>query len=117
MLRRRTQGKSTTNHHPRRTPTNKPHQVDYKKLAALSGMTNPASASNAWARIKKKLAAQAALNDGGDTHNPKSVKSTPSKRSKKDASPNGDGDDDEHSPAKVCILSRATIHLQFLTRI
>ncbi|EGP92381.1 uncharacterized protein MYCGRDRAFT_89322 [Zymoseptoria tritici IPO323] len=32
-------------------------KVDFKKLAPLVGMGNPGSAKNAWAKIKKKLAA------------------------------------------------------------
>lgn len=39
-------------------------QVNYKKLASLAGMTNPQSAVNAWARIKKKIQAQAAEEAG-----------------------------------------------------
>lgn len=37
--------------------TLKSTQVDFKKLAPLVGMGNPGSAKNAWAKIKKKLAA------------------------------------------------------------
>lgn len=32
-----------------------PPEVDYDKLAAFAGMSNPKSASNAWAKIKPKL--------------------------------------------------------------
>ena len=42
-------------------------QIDYDKLAELSGMTNPKSASNAWAKIKTKLASTSAENAGAKT--------------------------------------------------
>ncbi|KAF2636167.1 hypothetical protein P280DRAFT_368407, partial [Massarina eburnea CBS 473.64] len=32
-----------------------PPEIDYEKLAAYAGMSNPRSASNAWAKIKNKL--------------------------------------------------------------
>ncbi|EMD66959.1 hypothetical protein GGP41_005413 [Bipolaris sorokiniana] len=32
-----------------------PPEIDYDKLAAFAGMSNPRSASNAWAKIKLKL--------------------------------------------------------------
>ena len=86
-----------TPHFPSTTVTDA-HQVDYKKLADLAGMTNPASASNAWAKIKKKIQAQA--EEGGAVANgeegtPK-PKATPSK---KRAKAKADQDDGE-SPAK-----------------
>ncbi|KAM0717141.1 hypothetical protein Q7P37_006993 [Cladosporium fusiforme] len=72
---------------------------DYKKLAALAGMTNPVSASNAWAKIQKKITAQAegvgngsATPETGDTSKP-----TPKKRAKKGG--DDDGGEDE-SPMK-----------------
>ena len=61
-------------------------QVDYKKLAALCGMTNPQSASNAWSRIRKKLHVQAAeAGDAGVGASPAGTpkatpKATPRKR-------------------------------------
>ncbi|KXT07450.1 hypothetical protein AC578_458 [Pseudocercospora eumusae] len=67
-------------------------KVDYKKLASLAGMGNPVSASNAWSKIKKKLAARAAeagatagdaSGDGDDATTPKATKATPKKRGKK----------------------------------
>lgn len=63
-------------------------------------MSNPTSASNAWARIKKKLAAQAAEygngTNGADTDRSKSPQKvkTPVKRKKKG------GVDGEESPGK-----------------
>ncbi|KAF2030065.1 hypothetical protein EK21DRAFT_112358 [Setomelanomma holmii] len=32
-----------------------PPEIDYEKLASFAGMSNPRSASNAWAKIKNKL--------------------------------------------------------------
>jgi hypothetical protein len=71
-------------------------QVDIAKLASLSGMTNKGSASNAWAKIKKKLAAKA-LEVTGDadgsattttTSTPK-PKATPRKRAKAELDEDG----------------------------
>lgn len=78
-------------------------QVDYKKLAGLCGMTNPASASNAWAKIKKKLQNQAGemnndtatATEGGDSPTKATPKATPKRKKKTDA----DADDAE-SPTK-----------------
>jgi hypothetical protein len=86
------------------TTANQTHpQVDNKKLAAMAGMSNPVSASNAWARIKKKIAAQApAAVNGSATPTPKA---TPSKKRMKAAvataagAGEASGDDDE-SPTK-----------------
>lgn len=39
---------------PSSSPSNTP-QIDYEKLAGFAGMSNPRSASNAWAKIKGKL--------------------------------------------------------------
>jgi hypothetical protein len=85
-------------------------KVDFKKLAGLVGMTNPASATNAWARIKKKIAAQAAevMGDADADENAKGhsttstpkAKATPKKRAKKEV----DEDDEDaggSSPTKV----------------
>ncbi|GIZ39916.1 hypothetical protein CKM354_000327800 [Cercospora kikuchii] len=56
-------------------------KLDYKKLAGLAGMTNPVSASNAWAKIKKKLNAQAEAVMGDGAATPSStVKATPGKK-------------------------------------
>lgn len=85
-------------------------QVNYKKLASLLGMENPVSASNAWSRIKKKLAAQASdvatAGDGGEgVDSP--MKATPKKRTPKHkkaaaAKDGEDGNDEEGngSPSK-----------------
>lgn len=93
-------------------------QPDYKKLAALAGMSNHVSASNAWAKIQKKIQAQAgdvqALGSGSNTpeaQTPKKMTSkalTPvagKKRGKKAAAAEAeDGEevegDGEESPAK-----------------
>ncbi|KAK6429213.1 hypothetical protein LTR95_014643 [Oleoguttula sp. CCFEE 5521] len=75
-------------------------KVDYKKLAGLAGMTNPVSASNAWARICKKLQAQAV--DAGDSTPAATPKAARGKKRSKadDAKEDGDGEDDEESPTK-----------------
>lgn len=78
-------------------------QVDYNKLAELCGMSNPRSASNAWAMIKKKIMAKGGVSkangeDGATTPKatPSKAKATP-KRKKK----NEDLDDAEgESPTK-----------------
>ncbi|KAF2281289.1 uncharacterized protein EI97DRAFT_429338 [Westerdykella ornata] len=49
-------------------------EIDYDKLAEATGMTNPRSASNAWAKIKHKLHAQE-----GIVATPK-AKATPKKK-------------------------------------
>lgn len=77
------------------------HQVNIKKLAGLCGMTNQGSATNAWAKIKKKIEAQGKELSGEASPTkangtPKATP-TPRKRTKKAA----DEDvDDEESPAK-----------------
>ncbi|ORY19443.1 hypothetical protein BCR34DRAFT_582166 [Clohesyomyces aquaticus] len=81
-----------------------PPEVDYEKLAVFAGMSNPRSASNAWAKIrtklmtpsdgtaapkptpKKKKAAAKAKDDGSDEANgdePTTPKKTPRKRTAK----------------------------------
>ena len=55
-------------------------QVDYKKLAGLAGMTNPASASNAWAKIQKKIAAQAGHSSDSATPEAGTPRATPGKK-------------------------------------
>ena len=78
-------------------------QVDYAKLAEACGMTNPRSASNAWANIKKKILAHAGITkeDGEGTGSPtkKTPKATPRKRTKASAG-GGDGDDEVTLVAK-----------------
>ncbi|KAH9822945.1 RNA polymerase I specific transcription initiation factor [Teratosphaeria destructans] len=83
-------------------------KIDYDKLAQECGMTNPRSASNAWAAIKKKLLAMA----GGSGENGAEAaataaaaaapKSTPGKKRGKKAADHVDGDGDEEgaSPTK-----------------
>lgn len=61
-------------------------KIDYDKLAAFAGMSNPRSASNAWAKIKVKLITPAA--DGTVPHTPKK---TP--RAKKAVAPKNEGDE------------------------
>jgi len=78
-------------------------QVDYRKLAGLAGMGNPTSASNAWAKIKKKIAAQAAA--AGATPAEGSPKAdTPKSKggaSKRKGAAAGDADDEESPTKKV----------------
>ncbi|PVI08148.1 hypothetical protein DM02DRAFT_666122 [Periconia macrospinosa] len=85
-----------------------PPDVDYDKLAAFAGMSNPKSASNAWAKIKGKLfanqaegAAAAATPKRGrakkvvDKEGDETPKTTPRKRTAKK-----DANDDNESPTK-----------------
>lgn len=72
-------------------------KVDYRKLAGLAGLTNPVSASNAWAKIKKKLAAQASDYGTANGNDGATPKPTPSKKRAKKASIE-DGEDE--SPTK-----------------
>jgi hypothetical protein len=86
-------------------------QIDYDKLASFAGMTNPRSASNAWAVLKKKLMTptdgsaplptpkkaggrkkKVDSGEGGDATPKKPT--TPRKRAKKDV------EDGEKSPKK-----------------
>ncbi|KAK1481674.1 hypothetical protein CTAM01_13922 [Colletotrichum tamarilloi] len=57
-------------------------EVDYAKLAAACGMTNPRSASNAWSVIKKKLFSDlpAQSSDSAGSSPAKRKTATPSKR-------------------------------------
>ncbi|SMR44324.1 unnamed protein product [Zymoseptoria tritici ST99CH_3D1] len=81
-------------------------KVDFKKLAPLVDMGNPGSAKNAWAKIKKKLAARA-LEVAGDTEamttttsTPK-PKATPKKRARSELKKEDTGSDDgDESPVK-----------------
>ena len=77
-------------------------QVDYEKLAAACGMTNPRSASNAWAAIKKKILAKANTTKGdGEDSTPKPTpKSTPGSKRKKKADTDADADDEQTSVKK-----------------
>lgn len=88
--------------HPHRSPVLTAILVDYNKLAEQTGMTNPRSASNAWAQIKKKIAVKGGItkdkdtngtaeNGGSEAGTPK-PKGTPRKRGKKADAEDGDGD-------------------------
>jgi hypothetical protein len=65
------------------TPLLPPHsqiaQIDYEKLAGFAGMSNPRSASNAWAKIKTKLIVPAP-NADGTTPAPTPKKAAPRKK-------------------------------------
>ncbi|KAJ4372463.1 hypothetical protein N0V83_004237 [Neocucurbitaria cava] len=63
-----------------------PPEIDYDKLAAFAGMSNPRSAGNAWAKLKNKLMS------GDDTA---SAPATPKKggAKKKTAVKDSDGDE------------------------
>ncbi|USP77222.1 uncharacterized protein yc1106_04496 [Curvularia clavata] len=63
-----------------------PPEIDYDKLAAFAGMSNPRSASNTWAKIKAKL-----LNPTLEGAVPATPKKTP--RAKKIAAPKADSDE------------------------
>ncbi|KAL1794745.1 hypothetical protein ACET3X_006561 [Alternaria dauci] len=63
-----------------------PPEIDYEKLAGYAGMSNPRSASNAWAKIKLKLMSPAA--DG-------TAPATPKKTPRKKAAAAKQEDDDE----------------------
>ncbi|KAK5110271.1 hypothetical protein LTR62_006124 [Meristemomyces frigidus] len=81
--------------------------VDYNKLATECGMSNPRSASNAWASIKKKIMFKAGnttstngASGTADDGNNSAVKATPGKkRGKAKASTEDDAEEDE-SPTK-----------------
>ncbi|KAH6638323.1 hypothetical protein C7974DRAFT_471038 [Boeremia exigua] len=61
-----------------------PPEIDYEKLAAFASMTNPRSASNAWAAIKKKLTTSA---DGAVPPTPKKAGGRKKKEDDGDATP------------------------------
>jgi hypothetical protein len=73
-------------------------QIDYEKLAGFAGMSNPRSASNAWAKIKNKLMTS---NPDGTAPTP----ATPKKaggRKKAATTPKADeGEDAEGTPKKT----------------
>ncbi|KAI4920467.1 hypothetical protein J4E85_009234 [Alternaria conjuncta] len=52
-----------------------PPEIDYEKLAAYAGMSNPRSASNAWAKLKLKL-----VTPSPDGAVPATPKKTPRKK-------------------------------------
>jgi hypothetical protein len=68
-----------------------PTQVDYKKLAGLAGFTNPASASNAWAKIQKKITAQAGPG-AADSATPEAGTPKPTPAKKRGAKVAADGE-------------------------
>ncbi|KAM0277593.1 hypothetical protein ACHAQH_005712 [Verticillium albo-atrum] len=82
-------------------------EIDYARLAAATGMTNPRSASNAWGAIKKKLfvgtppatpakvRAAAANGEGADSEK-KRKRATPKKKAVK-----GEGNDADIDAAAV----------------
>ncbi|EQB48490.1 hypothetical protein GCG54_00003687 [Colletotrichum gloeosporioides] len=77
-----------------------PPEIDYPKLAEACGMTNPRSASNAWAAIKKKLFADmpapAANEDGTAATTPaKRKRATPRKKTAPAPTPSTEEDDEE----------------------
>ncbi|GKT44556.1 uncharacterized protein ColSpa_04737 [Colletotrichum spaethianum] len=71
-----------------------PPEIDYPRLAAACGMTNPRSASNAWSGIKKKLFADMpapADEDGNPVATPsKRKRGTPAKKKAVSAADEGD---------------------------
>ncbi|KAF1932388.1 uncharacterized protein M421DRAFT_2020 [Didymella exigua CBS 183.55] len=69
-----------------------PPEIDNEKLAEFAGMTNPRSASNAWAALKKKLMAPADPNAP-----PPPTPKRGGGRKKKEA----DGEDGETTPKKT----------------
>lgn len=93
---------------PPADPLLTPVQIDFKKLGPMVGMKNHVSASNAWAKIKKKLQAHggedgtdnsangSAAGDDGET--PQATP-TPRKRGRGKAD-KADKDDDGESPMK-----------------
>lgn len=88
-------------------------QVDYKKLASLAGMTNHVSASNAWARIKKKMQAQAgeAVAAGGDA----TPKTATKKRAKaSEGEDGGEGGKEGGSPTKKARTPKAKVKKEVL---
>ncbi|EEY19714.1 predicted protein [Verticillium alfalfae VaMs.102] len=89
-------------------------EIDYVRLAAATGMTNPRSAANAWGALKKKLfvgtaaatpikarAAAAANNEGGDSEK-KRKRATP----KKKVMAEGDEDDGDAAPIETPIKKK-----------
>ncbi|KAH7123608.1 hypothetical protein B0J11DRAFT_316210 [Dendryphion nanum] len=77
-----------------------PPEIDYEKLAAKAGMSNPRSASNAWAKIKAKLMAGADNTDAPATPKKSRAKG---KKNVTTTKTNGDGSegDDVETPKKT----------------
>lgn len=72
-------------------------QIDYEKLAGFAGMSNPRSASNAWAKIRNKL--NVTTGDGTAVSTPKKggAKKT---AADKDSNGDADGDSTKKTPRK-----------------
>jgi len=77
--------------------------MDYKKLADATDMSNERSASNAWAKIKKKIAAQKATTGTKSTEGTPKADTPNSKggASKRKGAEAGDADDEESPTKKV----------------
>lgn len=89
---------STTTSYLKPINTNFPfNQIDYNKLAAETGMTNPRSASNAWSALKKKLF--------------QGVPATPrgKKAAAAAAAATGDDDDTEATPVATASAKRKRV--------
>ncbi|GKT56491.1 hypothetical protein ColTof4_08963 [Colletotrichum tofieldiae] len=72
-------------------------EIDYPRLAAACGMTNPRSASNAWGGIKKKLFADLPApvdEDGNPIVTPSKRKRVTATKKKAAPAPAGDEDDE-----------------------
>jgi hypothetical protein len=80
-------------------------QVDYEKLANYAGMTNPRSASNAWAKIRTKL--NTATGDGAST----TPKKTPKKKAAAPAAAAEKTDDDGSGDAPESTYYRRILWL------
>ncbi|KAF2118299.1 hypothetical protein BDV96DRAFT_381928 [Lophiotrema nucula] len=75
-----------------------PPEIDYDRLATFAGMTNPRSASNAWAVIKKKLYNGAPPDSVATSPKPKA---TPKKKAASAAITNGDAEGGDETPKKT----------------
>ncbi|XPS70557.1 hypothetical protein M3J09_002770 [Ascochyta lentis] len=69
-----------------------PPEIDNEKLATFAGMSNPRSAGNAWANLKKKLM----VSGDGAPPTPKKAAASRKKATKDDA-----GEDGEATPKKT----------------
>ncbi|KAF1983985.1 hypothetical protein K402DRAFT_396178 [Aulographum hederae CBS 113979] len=69
-------------------------EIDYPKVAELMGMSNPRSASNSWAAIKKKMFPDGLGATSSATSTPRKT-ATPRKTKKRAATPDDDGDSGE----------------------
>jgi hypothetical protein len=71
-------------------------QIDYEKLAGYAGMSNPRSASNAWAKIKLKL-----MTPAPDGAVPTTPKKTPRKKTASAKQNDGEEGADTATPKKT----------------